>query len=65
MTFIDTSAILAPGYVKSTSRIKTWWLTQIRGYKVEKVLRFPRHYRMGHLVYGQAWILRPPSSRSF
>lgn len=62
VTFLDTSAILAPGHVKTSSWTQMWWLTAIKGYQVEKVMRFPKHYRMGRLVYGQSWVLRPPTN---
>jgi len=64
MGFVNTSYILAPGYVKTTSRLQMWWLTNLRGYSIEKIMRFPRHFRMGHLVYGSSWILRPPHGKS-
>ena len=41
-----------------------WWLTTVRGYAVEKVMRFPKRYRMGRLIYGQSWVLRPPAHRA-
>jgi len=63
VTFFDTSAILAPGYVKTSSRVQMWWLTTVRGFIVEKAARFPKRYRMGRLIYGQSWVLRPPVPR--
>ncbi len=54
--------MLAPGHVKTSSWAQMWWLTTVKGYHVEKVMKFPKHYRMGRLVYGQSWVLRPPAN---
>lgn len=64
MGFLDTSAILQPGYVKTTSRLQMWWLTAVKGYAVERVMRYPLRYRMGQLKYGNAWVLKPPAHRT-
>ena len=60
MSLLDSSAILAPGRVKTSSWAQMWWLTTFRRFEVERVMRFPKRYRMGRLVYGQSWVLRPP-----
>jgi len=59
---LDSHALLKPGYVKTSSRVQKWWLTTIKGYEVEQILRFPKRYSMGRLIFGQSWILRPTGS---
>lgn len=59
---LDSQALLKPGYVKTSSRFQKWWLTTVKGYQVDHVVRFPKRYSLGRLVYGQSWILRPTRS---
>ena len=59
MKFISTSKILARGAIKTSSRIRVVWLTRFRGYNIERIIRHPKHYTLGRLVYDKSWILKP------
>lgn len=65
MKFLSSSGLMGNGCVMTTSRLRKWWLTTVRGHSVERVVRQPDRYFLGKLHYTEKWVLRPPSeSRS-
>ncbi|GMW03782.1 MAG: hypothetical protein AMXMBFR84_49160 [Candidatus Hydrogenedentota bacterium] len=59
MDFLRSSAFLKPGMVKTNSRMRMWWLTTVRNFKVEQIITHPKKYSMGRLKYSRTWLLKP------
>lgn len=55
----STAEVKASGRVKTSSQIYMRWLTWVRRFKVEEVMRHPKGYSMGRMIYDNTWILRP------
>lgn len=45
--------------VKTSSRLRAWYLVQFRRYNVVQHREIPRVTRLGRLTYENQWILRP------
>jgi hypothetical protein len=63
MEFINSSALLKPGYIKTSSKIYMFWMTKFRGYQIMQVIQHPKKYSLGRLVYERTWVLRPLESQ--
>ena len=60
MKFLSSSAWRSiPGAVRTSSRIRKWWLTTVRGYTIEKSALYPRKYAGGRMKYSRYWVLKP------
>lgn len=62
MKFLDTSALVGKDVVKTSSAMRKWWLTQMKGYRIENVVEHPAGYVLGRVTYTRTWFLRPPGS---
>jgi hypothetical protein len=43
------------------SRLRKWWLTTFRGYRVHSASHAPKQSALGRLTYVSHWWLEPPS----
>lgn len=55
----STSQLMERGLVKTSSRVRAFWLSNIKGYSVEKKMQTPKGYSMGRLTYKTSWVLKP------
>ena len=55
----STSQLMRRGRVKTSSRVKTFWLSRIRGWIIEKRVQTPQGYSFGRLTYKTSWVLKP------
>lgn len=62
MEFINTSAMLKPGDIKTSSKIYMLWMTRFRGYAISQVIQHPKKYSLGRLVYEKTWVLSPSAT---
>ena len=58
MKLVDSGAMVEPGAIKTSSRWKMWWLTNVKRYSIVSVVTHPKKYSMGRLVYEKTWILK-------
>jgi len=49
------------GALATHSRLRKWWLTTFRGYRVHSASHVPRQSAWGGLTYVSEWWLEPPS----
>ena len=52
----------AEGALATHSRLRKWWLTTFRGYRVHSASHAPRESAFGGVTYASLWWLEPPSS---
>ena len=45
------------GSITTTSRLKVWFLTKFRGYRVLSMHRLPKESSFGELYYRDSWVL--------
>lgn len=45
----------------TSSRMRTWFMVQFKGYTVVQRREVPRVTRLGRLTYASLWQLRPPN----
>ena len=55
----STSQLMKRGRIKTSNRLYLFWLSNIRGWKVEKKVQTPQGYSFGRLTYKTSWVLRP------
>ena len=48
------------GEMTTSSRLRTWYMVQFKGYTVVQRREVPR-MTLGRLTYGSLWQLRPPN----
>ncbi|MBI2433830.1 MAG: hypothetical protein HYV26_13265 [Candidatus Hydrogenedentes bacterium] len=51
-----------PGGVRdicTTSGVRAWWLSTVRGYQVRSIVQMPRVGSFGRVRYYRRWISRP------
>ena len=58
MDLVESESLLEPGAVRTASRVKMWWLTRVKDYRVVTVMSHPKKYSMGRLTYERTWILK-------
>lgn len=58
----STSQLMRRGRIKTSSRIRVFWLSTIRGWEVEKKVQTPQGYSFGRLTYKTSWILKPKNA---
>jgi hypothetical protein len=61
MTFMRTSGLIGKDGVRTTSWLRMWWLTKIKGFQISNMMEHPTRYSFGKLVFQRVWILKPPS----
>lgn len=54
-----TTQLNKRGRIKTSSHIKAFWLSRVKGFTVERRLRTPIGYSFGKLTYKTVWILKP------
>lgn len=57
------STVLESGFegVTTASRVRVWWLTNFRGYRVARTTMAPRSDMFGKIRYLQTWWLKTHS----
>ena len=61
MNIFSSHWLMAHGCVKTSSRLRKWWLSAMRGYEVVNALEHPNRLILGHLTYTMTWVLKPVS----
>lgn len=51
-----------PARIYTSSRVRMWWFTKVRGFTVRLVRRRPQMGRLGRVRYTTTWTLAPKTS---
>lgn len=55
--FGDDSYSDPEGTIRTSRRLRVFWLTRFRGYKVSSLHRLPKESTFGELYYKNSWVL--------
>ena len=58
MDLVESGALFEPGSVRTSSRVRMWWLTTVKDYRVVSIMNHPKKYSMGRLTYERTWVLK-------
>ena len=57
---LHDSELIRQGLIRTSSKVRVWWLVKVRRWTVNHHIRQPKRYSLGRLVYRDTWLLRPP-----
>lgn len=50
--------------ISTTSGIRAWWLSKVKGYKIRSIVQMPRLGSFGRVKYYRRWILAPGDDKT-
>jgi hypothetical protein len=50
------------GLVRTAWRLRAWWLTRVRGYRLMSVSRAPHSNFLGQVIYTRWWTVAAPQA---
>lgn len=49
--------------ISTTSGLRAWWLSNVRGYQIRSITQLPRVGSFGRVRYDRRWILAPRDAK--